>query len=574
MGIMRNFLGGTNATFMVGGVSGGLSVGDWSASTGTIAASMSYVRDDAYDSLFVQPSANSFEFSLSGVEVHGDDFEYEFHAWVLVPGTSAVGGETSIQIGVDIESATNVVMTPTSMVRTNGVVVATVDTSNIRENEYITVSGCSAGFNGSFQITRVFQNTISWANTGADATSSTLGSISVYAPTKTTRASITSDPKNWTLIRSNRLLLENNGLPKSLTITLSGTGANFSFYMTRPTLVASNAWLNNRFLIRTTNVMPEYIVQTDQNATQPGELPDYPFMRYMDIALSSHNDVLTDFFEFAYIDIEDGKDPADTETLSQLVDPTAARAEYFPWLLAVTGNDFANPGLTSTPWGNLPSSWLSLMTTIDAASTTVSPSDLTRSSGVVTATVAASTGFSTNNYVVVSGATPSSFNGTFRITGTSGTTITWAQAGSNESTTVDGLITLVDTEWGEIVDYAPDLLGLISYLRWIAQYGAFGNWAGTRRGLEDAIQQNLINNKVFTLTYAYGGNPWAIRINTATEDTQGGVVNTSSQGLLDAVELSRPCGYVLSHVCKPRTEYNSSLQYNNTGATYDDLLLE
>lgn len=549
MGTMTNYLSGSNATFMAGGVSGGLSAGDWSATTGTITPSMAYSRNDEYDSLFVQPSANSFEFSLAGIEVPGDSFEYEFHAWVLVPGTSAVGGETSIQIQVGIESAVNVDMTPTAMSRLNGVVTATVDTSNIRAHEHITVSGCSASFNGTFQIIKVFQNTISWADPGADETSATLGSISVYAPEKTTRASITSDPKNWTLIRSNRLFLRNDGLSKLLTVTISGTGANFSFYMTRPTVVASNNWLQNRFMLRTTNVMPEYILDADEKATEPGELPDYPFLRYMDVALSGHNDVLTDFFQFAYIDTEDGKDPTDEETLSQLVDPAAARAAYFPWLLSVTGNDFSNPGLTSTPWGNLPSSWLSMMTAIDAASTTVSPSDLTRSSGTVTATVASSTGFATNDYVVVSGATPSSFNGTFRVTGTSGTTITWTQAGTNESTTVDGLITLVDTEWGEIVDYAPDLLGLIAYLRWIAQYGAFGNWAGTKRGLDDAVQQNLINDKVFTLTYAYGGNPWAIRISSDADDTQGGVIGNSNQGLLDAVELCRPCGFVLSHIC-------------------------
>jgi hypothetical protein len=549
MGTMRNFLSGTNATFMVGGVSGGLSAGDWSATTGTITPSMAYSRNDEYDSLFVQPSANAFEFLLADIEVPGDYYEYEFHAWVLVPGTSAVSGETSIQIQVGIESATNVVMTPTSMVRTNGVVTATVDTSNIRQDEYITVSGCSSSFNGSFRITSVFQNTISWSDSGADETSSVLGSIEVYAPTKTTTASITSDPKNWTLIRSNRLFLVDDGSSKSLTVTISGTGANFSFYMTRPTLVASLAWLDNRYLMRTTNVMPEYIIDADQKAVEAGELPDFPFMRYMDVALAGHNDVLNDFFEFAYIDIEDGKDSTDVETLSQFVDPAAVRTEFFPWLLSVTGNDFSNPGLTSTPWGNLPSDWLSFMTVIDAATTTVSPSDLTRSSGTVTATVASSTGFATNDYIVVSGATPSSFNGTFRITGTGGTSITWAQAGTNESTTVDGLITKVDTEWGEIANYAPDLLGLVAYLRWIAQYGAFGNWAGTKRGLEDAIQQNLINDKSFTLTYAYGGDPWAIRISSVATDTQGGVVGNPNQGLLDAVELSRPCGYVLSHIC-------------------------
>lgn len=549
MAVTTNILSGSNATFMVGGVSGGLSAGDWSATTGTITPSMSYVRNDEYDSLFVQPSANSFEFDLAGIEVPGDSFEYQFHAWVLVPGTSPVGGETSIDVQVGIESDVNVIMIPTAMSRLNGVVTATVDTSNIRADEFITVTGCSSSFNGSFRIIRVFQNTISWADSGADETSATLGSISVYAPNKTNRVNITADPKNWTLIRSNRLFLRNDGSSKSLTITISGTGANFSFYMTRPTLVASNAWLNNRFVLRTLNVMPEYILDADEKAVEPGGLPDYPFLRYMDVALSAHNDVLTDFFEFAYIDTEDGKDPTDEETLSQLVDPAATRAAYFPWLLSVTGNDFSNPGLTSTPWGNLPSSWLSLMTTIDAASTTVSPSDLTRSSGVVTATVASSTGFATNNYVVVSGATPSSFNGTFRVTGTSGTTITWSQAGTNESTTVDGLITLVDTEWGEIIDYAPDLLGLVAYLRWIAQYGAFGNWAGTKRGLDDTIQRNLINDKVFTLTYAYGGNPWAIRISSDADDTQGGVIGNSNQGLLDAVELSRPCGFVLSHIC-------------------------
>jgi hypothetical protein len=551
MGVVHNYITGENATFMSSVLLGGLTEGEWTATTGSIAGSMAYSKSENFDSLLVGRSAKAFEFSLDGIATSSEFDKYSFHAWVFVNAPSAVNGETSISIDVDIAVDDPIAHTLLSAVRTNGQVAATfAETGGLLANQYITVSGCDASFNGSRRIARVSGNTVYWPDSNVNATSSALGSIEVVAPTKTTVAFITTNPQNWTLIRSNELVVPADGSPKNLTITISGTGAEFDFYFSRPTVIATEAWLKNRFVMQMSNFVPEYLIDADATAVEPGEMPTYPMLRYLDVCHNQHNTVLDQFQQFSYADIENEKDTADTETLSTLIDPAAAPAGYFPWLLSVTGNDLANPGLTSTPWGSLPSTWLGVMTDVDPASTTVSPSDLTRATNVVTATVGSSTGFTTGDYVVVSGATPSSFNGTFLITGTTATTIVWSQSGTDESTSVDGTITLVDTEWGEILEYAPDILGLIQYLRWIVTYSAFGNWAGTQRGLEDAIQQNLINDQVFDLIRnPSGSNPWELKIESATADTQGGIVSTENTALLDAVELARPAGFILSHEC-------------------------
>ena len=75
--------------------------------------------------------------------------------------------------------------------------------------------------------------------------------------------------------------------------------------------------------------------------------------------------------------------------------------------------------------------------------TTVSGfTDLTRTSGTtVTATIGSGHGIAVSDIVRVVDAVPTSFNGTFVVTGVSGaTTITWADSGSNESTTTDGTL--------------------------------------------------------------------------------------------------------------------------------------
>lgn len=68
--------------------------------------------------------------------------------------------------------------------------------------------------------------------------------------------------------------------------------------------------------------------------------------------------------------------------------------------------------------------------------------NLTRSSGTVTATISSSASVAANDLVRVVGAVPSTFNGTFVVASVpgGGTTLTWTQSGSNVSTTTDGTL--------------------------------------------------------------------------------------------------------------------------------------
>lgn len=68
----------------------------------------------------------------------------------------------------------------------------------------------------------------------------------------------------------------------------------------------------------------------------------------------------------------------------------------------------------------------------------VTPTAIARSSNVVTVTVANS--FATGDYITISGVTgaATSFNGTFELTGATGTNFTFAQTGGDESGTVSG----------------------------------------------------------------------------------------------------------------------------------------
>lgn len=93
-----------------------------------------------------------------------------------------------------------------------------------------------------------------------------------------------------------------------------------------------------------------------------------------------------------------------------------------------------------------PIEWKSVFGALDNRSVT----GLSRSSNVVTATLAADMNVATNGYVTLAGNTDAgagtSFNGTFRVTGSTATTVTWNQAGANRTATaLDGTLNKCNT---------------------------------------------------------------------------------------------------------------------------------
>jgi hypothetical protein len=51
-----------------------------------------------------------------------------------------------------------------------------------------------------------------------------------------------------------------------------------------------------------------------------------------------------------------------------------------------------------------------------------------------------------------------------------------------------------------------------------------------------------------SLTPKFGGNPWAIRIQTLANETLDAAAGESSSLVLSAVELSRPLGFEITHL--------------------------
>lgn len=176
---------------------------------------------------------------------------------------------------------------------------------------------------------------------------------------------------------------------------------------------------------------------------------------------------------------------------------------------------------------------------------------ITAKLGFVTATVASTTGFSAGNYITVQGvsATGPSFNGNFRVAETTSTTISWRQEGPDRTATSNGTITLLDTEWIEVIGFDPDVIDLLDYQRWVLGSQVFGTLSGTRIGLETAIERNLINQKRYRIIYNYNDDPWHVKIESVTDDTDLGEEGLSNTKLLGAIELCRPCGFLFTHEC-------------------------
>ena len=474
MGTASNFITGPNATFMS---ASGLTVGDWVATTGTIAPTMHVIKKFGYDSLDIKVNntSNLAQISLGGIYSSALTDVYQFYAWVM-PYAS---GTNLVNISVSISSPG--VTSPAVLVN------------------------------------------------------------------KATRSTT-----EWSLIRSNPIYLNNDGSSAELTVTISYSfDDDAPLYFTLPAVIPHYHFVNNNFMFDVLQFIPDFLIDYDNSLKENGVLPDYPMVRYLDIGTSVANDVMNDYVDFYRGDIEQGRDENNIDTLSQLVDADAVRPEFMKWLSSISGNRFSNTS-QSTPWGSLPSTWSTFMKSIDpTANPSVVPTDITRASGVVTATVPAGHGFTSGRFVSVAGTTAltNSFDGNFVLTSAGATTLVWSQAGANESVSVFGTITLLDTEWGEVAAYAPDTAAASEYARWNIKTGVFGTRAGTRSALEEVIEENLINAKVYNIIYAFGGDPWTIKITTAVADTLGGVISTSNSGFLSAIELVRPCGFTFVHEC-------------------------
>lgn len=101
-----------------------------------------------------------------------------------------------------------------------------------------------------------------------------------------------------------------------------------------------------------------------------------------------------------------------------------------------------------------------------------------------------------------------------------------------------------------------DNLGLVrQYLEWQISNSFYGRAAGSRKAVISAIQQVLVKTKDgeastfgVALTPKFGGNPWAIRVQTLSNETIDADAGDSSNLVLAALEMARPLGYQVSHM--------------------------
>lgn len=550
-----NLIDGASATFMQNRVP---SLGGWVAEVGGIRPNMKYRKTKNFDSLRLYPEVggNSCAFYLDGIPSIGRFNSYQFHAFATVVGEGI--GLTTINTEFSCPSLSQSILSANSIGRSE------------RGDE-------------------------------------------------------------WFIIRSRVLELPPDGNSYNLKVRFS-----FEFeedtevYFTKPTLIPYIHYLENGFLNRVYNFIPDFLIDLDFESNATGDLPDFLMTRYMDFALQTHDEVEDDFDSISYIDIEDGRIETNLDTYSTLVDWQVMRRKFVKWVANATGNNLRSPGLVATPWGNLPDTWYEMMEEIDPTANptiatsslsrtnpTITPSALTRAANVVTATVSStehlelgdfievagtastensfngifrvsglgpttiswddeganetatdegtitpklglvtasvssSTGFEEDNYVTVEGTSSAgnSFNGNFKIYAVTSTTIKWKQEGATESSTGGGNITLLDSEWIEIMGFDPDVIDILDYQRWIISTQVFGTMSGTRLGLEAAIERNLINQKRYSIIYNYEGDPWTIKIESVTGDTDFGEEGFPNNRLLGAIELCRPCGFLFVHEC-------------------------
>ena len=183
-------------------------------------------------------------------------------------------------------------------------------------------------------------------------------SVASVSPLSTETNSVEVTSGEWTLVRMYelpRVLNNTYNYPLGMTITVSDIdgGANVTLNISHPIMYCTLDFINNPAIIQLMSKFPEFIRDQDANA-EP--LP-YQLIRFME-AITIHTGEIIDLVnQFVYEDISEGQDGTNTNTLSALVDPIAAKREYLPWLALFSGTKIINPTTGSTPWENLPATW-------------------------------------------------------------------------------------------------------------------------------------------------------------------------------------------------------------------------
>lgn len=383
-----------------------------------------------------------------------------------------------------------------------------------------------------------------------------IGSITRVTLTNSNNDEVEEDTgtgfNRWGICRSPKFIIPDVGqnIFVNINVQVFEHGGN-DVYFTIPFLCISGNVLRDPFVMESLLNLPTIIRESDVSHESDHGLPDFPLTRFIELPGNFAGDVTDDYYAYEYISLPDGKNINDPLTLSEFIEPIVARPKFIPWLAQFVGVVLDNPTTGKTPWENIPSTWQPIEQEIDPALNPVyTPTDVTRLSNVVTATIG-SHSITTGQWITLSGSYTSgnSFNGSFQVTSTTGTSVSWSQTGANESVSIYGTLTLLDTEWQELENFNPSLDGLLDYLRWQVKYAYNGLNAGTYSAVVNATKRVLTGDKVVTIIYAWEGDPWQVLVRTKTSETPDGVNGVESFLVSENIRKVKPAGYKVIHEC-------------------------
>jgi len=368
------------------------------------------------------------------------------------------------------------------------------------------------------------------------------------APLSTSRT-VVAPADRWTVLRSEPLFLPLDVVPYYITPTITFSnhqGATLYLYL--PNIYPEYGFRRNTFLRETIQYMPDFLIRQDKAQTYP----TYPLLRLMDVGSGYAALGFEQYKEFRFRDAEAGY-RGDAATSSHFINPDYAHEEYLPWLASATGNVLTGDSPTTTPWENFPTAWQDWLTEIDAGTPTqMSISSISNDgSGTVTVTTSSSlAGWLIAGVVVDIGGT-TDYNGQFEVLSVSGGTnsFTYFDSSTNASSSESsGTVDQVDNSWLEIEGYDLVVANVQLFWRWQIRTRYNAMLSGTNEALEETIKFFLTNTKSVRITPNYSG-PFTIHVETLTAETRSGTTGTASDYILEAIELARPVGVLVTHEC-------------------------
>lgn len=357
---------------------------------------------------------------------------------------------------------------------------------------------------------------------------------------------------SWVLCRSANVFMPQTGADgtASVEITIEDhQGQNVLVAI--PFLTYSRLFMYDLFRAEVRRLLPSFIQDADVAHQSQYGPPGWPLSRFIELVTQYPRQVIQDWVDFQYVDIAGGKIVGDPLTLSQMVDPVAAQRRFLKWLGLFVGVSIKNPALGTTPWASLPETWGAVESDIDPApNDSFTPSAVVRSTGVVTATIG-SHSVTAGMWVRLEGSSSAgtSFDGSFEITAADATTISWDQAGPDESATSVGVVYVSDTEWDELLQFAPALDDFDGNLRWQVRTGYGGLNAGTGTALRAAVAEPLLGDKIVTIIERYNSSAWEILVRTKTSETPDGVEGEPSERVVSYIDKVKPAGFKVTHEC-------------------------